>query len=104
MNESTPYQERGASAPSAVFATDPPPAGRRPRPRIRIGAALWGLVLAAVGAAVLWVTVSPARRADMLDAILALDAFGWTLVIVVAAGATITLLALASVIRHLQRS
>lgn len=75
---------------------------RLPRPRIRIGALLWGLVLLAVGSTVLWLTTSPARRAEALDTVLGLDGFGWTVVIVVAVGATITLLALAAVIRRLQ--
>lgn len=74
-----------------------------PRPRIRIGALLWGLVLLAVGSTVLWLATSPARRADALDTVLGLDGFGWTVVIVVTVGATITLLALAAVIRRLQR-
>lgn len=80
----------------------PPEVERLPRPRIRIGALLWGLVLLAVGSTVLWLTTSPARRADALDTVLGLDGFGWTVVIVVTLGATMTLLALAAVIRRLQ--
>ena len=78
-------------------------AERLPRPRIRIGAVLWGLVLLAAGGTVLWLASSPTRRADALDAVLGLDGFGWAFVIVVTLGATITLLALAAVIRRLQR-
>ena len=77
-------------------------AERLPRPRIRIGAVLWGLVLLAAGGTVLWLASSPTRRADTLDAVLGLDGFGWAFVIVVTLGATITLLALAAVIRRLQ--
>lgn len=73
-----------------------------PRPRIRTGAVLWGLVLVALGVCVLWVASSPATREAALDAVLGLDPLGWTVVIVVALGATITLLALAAVIRRLQ--
>jgi hypothetical protein len=78
-------------------------ASELPRPRIRIGAVLWGLVLLAAGTTALWITSSPARRADALDTVLGLDGLGWTVVIVVTLGATITLLALAAVIRRRQR-
>lgn len=74
-----------------------------PRPRIRTGALLWGLVLLALGAATLWIASSPARRADAVDAVLGLDPFGWTVVAVIAIGGTLTLLALAAVIRSAQR-
>ncbi|MCS0499666.1 hypothetical protein [Protaetiibacter mangrovi] len=76
---------------------------RLPRPRIRIGAALWGLVLMAVSGSVLWLMGAPARRAAALDTVLDLDALGWTVVIVVAVGGGVTLLALAAVVRRLQR-
>jgi hypothetical protein len=97
-----------ATSPMRTFAS---PAGetsatgdeRLPRPRIRIGAVLWGLVLLAAGTTALWITSSPARRADALDTVLGLDGLGWTVVIVVTLGATITLLALAAVIRRRQR-
>jgi hypothetical protein len=93
-----------ASAPaaSAATASDASDAERLPRPRIRIGAVLWGLVLLAAGGTVLWLASSPTRRADTLDAVLGLDGFGWAFVIVVTLGATITLLALAAIIRRLQ--
>jgi len=87
-----------SEVPAAVGETE-----RLPRPRIRVGAVLWGLVLLAAGSAVLWVAGTPRRRADALDTLLGLDGFGWTVVIVVALGATTTLLALAAVIRRLQR-
>jgi hypothetical protein len=74
-----------------------------PRPRIRTGAVIWGLLLAALGAGTLWLASSPSRRRDALDAVLGLDAFGWTVTVVVAVGGTLTLLALAAVIRALQR-
>lgn len=75
---------------------------RLPRPRIRIGAVLWGLVLLTAGGTVLWIATSPTRRADALEAVLGLDGFGWAVVVVITLGATITLLALAAVIRRLQ--
>jgi hypothetical protein len=95
-----------ASAAATEPVTSASPASdaeRLPRPRIRIGAVLWGLVLLAAGGTVLWLASSPTRRADTLDAVLGLDGFGWAFVIVVTLGATITLLALAAVIRRLQR-
>lgn len=88
--------------PSPGAESAPPEAEHLPRPRIRIGAALWGLVLLAVGGTVLWLATSPVRRADALAAVLGLDGFGWTVVIVIAVGTTITLLALAAAIRRLQ--
>ncbi|PZQ89542.1 MAG: hypothetical protein DI534_06950 [Leifsonia xyli] len=89
----------GGDAPAPGEAVDP----ALPRPRIRVGAALWGLVLIVVAGAVLWTASSPARRASALDAILGLDPLGWTVVLVVTLGATITLIALAAVLRRLQR-
>jgi len=89
----------GAAASASASATA---AEHLPRPRIRTGAVLWGLVLVALGGWVLWVASSPAGREAALDAVLGLDPLGWTVVIVVALGATITLLALAAVIRRLQ--
>lgn len=103
MNENVTEQPATTSEPAvptpAVPATMP---DELPRPRIRIGAVLWGLVLLAAGTTALWIATSPARRADALDTVLGLDGFGWTVVIVVALGATITLLAFAAVIRRLQ--
>jgi hypothetical protein len=89
----------GAAVASAPAASD---TEHLPRPRIRVGALLWGLVLLAAGGAVLWLASSPTRRTDARDAVLGLDGFGWAFVIVVTLGATITLLALAAVIRRLQ--
>lgn len=76
---------------------------RLPRPRIRAGAVIWGLLLVAVAAGVLWTASSPIRLADARDAILGIDGFGWTIVGVIAVGTTLTLIALATVVRRLQR-
>jgi hypothetical protein len=92
-----------AVAPASEVPAAPSEADSLPRPRIRIGAVLWGLVLLAAGSAVLWFASTPRRRADALDTLLGLDGLGWTVVIVVTLGATITLLALAAVIRRLQQ-
>lgn len=88
--------------PETVVAPAPP-AEKLPRPRIRTGAVIWGLLLTAVGAWVLWIASDPARRADALDAVLTLDPFGWTVIAVVTVGGLVTLLALAAVIRRVQR-
>jgi len=74
-----------------------------PRPRIRIGAALWGLVLLAAGGGALWIFTDPARREAASLAVLGLDGFGWSIVALVTVGGILTLVALAAVIRSLQR-
>ena len=74
-----------------------------PRPRIRTGAVVWGLLLITLSATALWTVADPGRRADAVDAVTALDGFGWTVVGVVAFGGILTLIALAAVIRQLQR-
>lgn len=103
MTEKTPEGVSEAAGAAAIETeTETETAERLPRPRIRTGAVLWGLVLVALGVCVLWVASSPATREAALDAVLGLDPLGWTVVIVVALGATITLLALAAVIRRLQ--
>ena len=72
------------------------------RPRIRTGAVLWGLVLITVGAVVLWLASSPDNREAVLDTVLRMGPLDWTVALVIALGATITLLALAAVIRRLR--
>lgn len=74
-----------------------------PRPRIRTGAVLWGLLLVAVSSTVLWTAADPDRRDAAVAAITGLDGFGWTIVAVVTAGGILTLIALAAVIRAGQR-
>lgn len=89
-----------AATPDAAAASAS--AERLPRPRIRVGAVIWGLLLTALGGWVLWIASSPTRRSDALDTLLGMDAFGWTVVVLVAVGGMLTLLALAAVIRRLQ--
>ena len=74
-----------------------------PRPRIRTGAVLWGLLLIAIAAVALWTVADPGRREAAAEAVVALDGFGWTVVGVVAFGGILTLIALAAVIRQFQR-
>jgi hypothetical protein len=104
VNEDVTEQLATTSEPAVLTPTMSAAASDElPRPRIRTGAVLWGLVLLAAGTTALWIASSPARRADALDTVLGLDGFGWAFVIVVTLGATITLLALAAVIRRLQQ-
>ncbi|RQP10497.1 MAG: hypothetical protein EAS51_08855 [Microbacteriaceae bacterium] len=97
--------DASASAASAASATPSATKGAAPlpRPRIRTGAVLWGLVLVAIASFVLWAAATPERRESVVEAVLTLTPLGWTVVVVIAVGATITLLALAAVIRRLQR-
>jgi TRAP-type C4-dicarboxylate transport system permease small subunit len=73
-----------------------------PRPRVRTGAVVWGLLLVALSAAALWTVADTGRRAAAVDAVTALDGFGWTVVAVVTFGGILTLIALAAVIRQIQ--
>lgn len=84
-----------------MTSTDSTPPIRRPR--LRIGAALWGLVLIAAGVAALWVVATPAHRANAVSWMLGLDATGWTVIAVSVAGGTLTLIAVAAVARSLAR-
>ena len=70
-----------------------------PRPRIRTGAVIWGLLLVALAGTALWVALVPSRREAVVAAVTGLDGFGWTVVAVVTAGGIMTLVALAAVIR-----
>lgn len=84
--------------------SDQPPSepNRSRRPRIRTGAVIWGLLLVATALLALWMATRPRGRDRLVEAVFALDGFGWTVVTVIAIGATVTLIALAAVIRHVQ--
>lgn len=98
MAETTTHTTETIDADAPVAAA----VEQLPRPRIRTGAAIWGLVLVAVASFTLWAAAVPARRAAALDTVATLSPLGWTVVIVVTVGALITLIALAAVIRRLQ--
>lgn len=86
-----------------TLTTDPAPeAERLPRPRIRTGAVIWGLLLTGLGVWALWIATSPARRAAALETVLGLDPFGWTVIVLVVVGGSLTAIALAAVIRRAQ--
>ncbi|WP_395638986.1 hypothetical protein [Pseudolysinimonas sp.] len=92
-----------------MTTTEPTPldltmdAEQLPGPRIRTGAVIWGLLLVAIAAITLWTVIDPGRRAAAMDAVTALDGFGWTIVGVVTFGGILTLIALGAVIRQGQR-
>jgi len=103
MNETELFDEITTELAAPDLAPAPAPAaGALPRPRIRTGAVIWGLLLTGLGTWMLWVASSATRRADALDSLLGLDAFGWTVIVLVLVGGLLTLLALAAVIRRAQ--
>ncbi|QEO08774.1 hypothetical protein [Protaetiibacter larvae] len=96
MPDTTPFDTLDEPTPDAAAA-------RLPRPRIRIGAALWGLVLVALAATTIWISSTPARRDEALAWVLGLTPLGWSVIGVVTVGGVIALLALAAVIRRAQK-
>ena len=84
--------------PEATAASAP-----LPRPRIRVGALLWGLVLTGAGAWVLWTATDRARREATREAVLTATPLEWTVAIAIALGSVIALVSLAAVLRRLQR-
>ncbi|WP_308466061.1 hypothetical protein [Rathayibacter soli] len=91
------------AAPSAASpdATGRQPA--RPRPRIRSGAIVWGLLVSATAVLILTVVGSPTNGAAFSAWAGALGAGGVILTAVIALGAFILLMALLSLIRREQR-
>lgn len=92
-----------AAAPSAASpdATARQPA--RPRPRIRSGAIVWGLLVSATAVLILTVVGSPTNSAAFSAWAGALGVGGVILTAVIALGAFILLMALLSLIRREQR-
>ena len=76
---------------------------RLPRPRIRTGAIVWGLIVTAVGAGALALLINPALRQAVIDAILSLTAFGVGIALLAALGALILVIAIVTLIRRAQR-
>lgn len=75
-----------------------------PRPRVRVGALLWGLVLTGAAAWVLWIAADRTRREGTREAVLTATPLEWTVAIAIALGSTVALIALAAVLRRLQRA
>ena len=74
-----------------------------PRPRIRVGAVVWGLIVTAVGAGALYLLTSPERRQAALDWVLSLTPFGFLIVGLAALGAFIFVIGIVVLIRDAQR-
>lgn len=85
-----------------VIADAAPASAPLPRPRIRVGAALWGLVLTAIGAWTLWMATDRTRREGAREAVLTATPLEWTVTIAIVLGSAVALTALASLLRHLQ--
>lgn len=83
--------------------TDEEPSTALPHPRIRIGAIVWGLIVAAIGAGSLLVMTDPERRDAALAGVLQLDAGTAIVLLVLAAGAAIALIAAVSLLTRWQR-
>ena len=74
-----------------------------PRPRIRVGAVVWGLIVTAVGAGALYLYSTPERRQAALDWVLSLTPFGFLIVGLAALGALIFVIGIVVLIRDAQR-
>lgn len=75
-----------------------------PRPRIRTGAVVWGLIVTAVGVGALALLTSEERRQAVVDWVLSLTPFGFAIVGIAILGAFIMVIAIVVLIRGAQRS
>jgi hypothetical protein len=75
-----------------------------PRPRIRTGAVVWGLIVTAVGLGSLALLTSDERRQAVADWVLSLTPFGFFVVGIAALGAFIMVIAIVVLIRGAQRA
>ncbi|WP_167051188.1 hypothetical protein [Salinibacterium sp. ZJ77] len=99
----TEVLEDGSAAPDAQAALAPDASAPLPRPRIRVGALLWGLVLTGLGAWVLWTAADRTRREAAREAVLTATPLEWTVAVAIAVGSVIVLISFAAVLRRLQR-
>jgi hypothetical protein len=76
---------------------------RLPRPRIRTGAIVWGLIVTAVGVGALVLLINPWLREALLDSLLALTPLGLGLALLAALGLLILVIALVVLIRRAQQ-
>jgi len=76
---------------------------RLPRPRIRTGAIVWGLIVTLVGAGALALLLNPELRDATIAAILSLSAFGFGLAVLAGLGLLILVLAIVTLIRRAQQ-
>jgi hypothetical protein len=74
-----------------------------PRPRIRVGAVVWGLIVTAVGAGALYLLTSPERRQAAIDWVTSLTPFGFVVTGLALLGALVFVTGLVVLIRDAQR-
>ena len=74
-----------------------------PRPRIRVGAVVWGLIVTAVGTGALYLLTSPERRQAAIDWVASLTPFGFVIVGLALLGALIFVTGMVVLIRDAQR-
>jgi hypothetical protein len=93
------------TAPTTPLGSTGPitPAAPLPRPRIRVGAVVWGLVVTAIGAGSLYLLTSPERRQAAVDWVQSLTPFGFVIVGFAALGALIFVIGILVLIRDGQR-
>jgi len=73
------------------------------RPRVRIGAVVWGLIVCIVAASTIAVAVDPARSTAVIDWISELTGPTIGLITLISAGSILLLLGLVSLLRQAQR-
>ncbi|GAB3804318.1 hypothetical protein GCM10028798_24450 [Humibacter antri] len=101
----------GATATTGPDGTSPrTPSGSAPwsptppaRPRVRVGAIVWGVLVAAFAAAVIAVSASPDARSAFDAWQASLTPAAWAVIGVVALGVAVLLIAVTSAIRSAQR-
>ena len=74
-----------------------------PRPRVRVGAVVWGLIVTAVGAGALYLLTSAERRQAAIDWVTSLTPFGFVIVGLALLGALIFVIGIVVLIRDAQR-
>ncbi len=73
-----------------------------PRPRTRWAAIIWGLVLAGVAAAALWVVLDPPRRAGITEWLLQLSPLAVVAYAILTGGALLLVVGIAGLARRMQ--
>ena len=94
-----PYGPSSGTPYGATSGTSTVPA----RPRVRVGAIVWGVLVVAFGAAVIGVSASPDARSAFDAWQASLNPVAWTVIGVVALGVAVLLIAGTSAIRGAQR-
>ena len=84
--------------PDATAATPP----SAPRPRLRVGAIVWGLIVTVIAATSLYVATNPPVRADVADWIGGLTPVSLGLIAILALGAIVLVASLVSVVKRAQ--